>query len=214
MDLSKDQIEELFDFTRKKYVHFYDLQVEIVDHLAAAIEDKMAINRKLTFEQALAEVYQGFGIFGFAHVVREKEKQIDKQSFYMYWNEVRKLFTWPHLLLSGLIFISIFTLTNYIPLLYLTLFFIIGVTTYTIHSIKKLKVVNSQKKLRMMVYFQPGTVFLYVYLQVLAQVNLIDPLFFTLGTSLGVISIIASIRLNEKVKSNAMKLYPEAFVID
>lgn len=36
--LSKAQIEQLLEFTKKKYVQFYDLQVEVVDHLASTIE--------------------------------------------------------------------------------------------------------------------------------------------------------------------------------
>lgn len=47
MTLSTEHIQQLFDFIRRKYVHFYDLQSEIVDHLAAAIEDKMSGNKKL-----------------------------------------------------------------------------------------------------------------------------------------------------------------------
>lgn len=214
MDLSKDQIDVLFDFTRKKYVHFYDLQVEIVDHLAAAIEDKMNVNRQLSFEEALAEVYQGFGIFGFAHVVREKEKQIDKQSFKMWRHEVKLLFTWPHLMLSGLIFISIFTLTKYIPLLFLSLTSLIAVIILSIYSFKENRIGNPKRKLRMMFYYRPGTIFLFIYLQTLAQLNLINPLFFTIASSFAIIFFIASQRLNGKVKSKALELYPEAFVID
>lgn len=39
MKLNDDQIQSLFDFTKKKLVHFYDLQIELVDHLAASIEE-------------------------------------------------------------------------------------------------------------------------------------------------------------------------------
>ena len=112
MTLSTEQIQVLFDFTKRKYVHFYDLQSEIVDHLAAAIEDKMSENSRLSFEQALNEVYSGFGIFGFSHVVREKEKQIDKQAMRMLWKESISLFTWPHLLFSLLVLVSLYTFSQ------------------------------------------------------------------------------------------------------
>ena len=57
MQLSKDQIDQLFAFTKKKMVHWHDLQVEIVDHLAERIEEEMNADSKLGFDDALAKVY-------------------------------------------------------------------------------------------------------------------------------------------------------------
>ena len=37
MTLSKEQIQQLFLFTENKFVRWYDLQVELVDHLANKI---------------------------------------------------------------------------------------------------------------------------------------------------------------------------------
>ena len=65
MQLSSKEIDLLFEFTKKKLVHWYDLQVELVDHLAARIEEEMQADQKLSFEQALEKVYKGFGLFGF-----------------------------------------------------------------------------------------------------------------------------------------------------
>jgi len=38
------QIEKLYDFTKKHYVDYYDLQTELVDHLANAIETEWQSN--------------------------------------------------------------------------------------------------------------------------------------------------------------------------
>ena len=40
MKLTNQQIEQLFTFTRQHYVEYYDLQSELVDHLANAIEEQ------------------------------------------------------------------------------------------------------------------------------------------------------------------------------
>ena len=40
MKLSAEQIERLYQFTRQHYVEYYDLQTELVDHLANAIEEQ------------------------------------------------------------------------------------------------------------------------------------------------------------------------------
>ena len=39
MELTKNQIDELYKFTRKHYVYHYDVQSELVDHLANDIEN-------------------------------------------------------------------------------------------------------------------------------------------------------------------------------
>ena len=78
-DLTTEQIDYLFDFTRQKRVRYYDVQVEIVDHLASAIEEKQREQPDLAFQAALEQVYSGFGIFGFAKVVQAREQAVEKR---------------------------------------------------------------------------------------------------------------------------------------
>ncbi len=78
--VSKEQIDYLFDYTRKKRVRYYEIQLELVDHLASAIEEKWEQQPELSFEKALNETYDSFGIYGFAKIVQEKE-----QAFIRYW---------------------------------------------------------------------------------------------------------------------------------
>lgn len=215
MTLSTEHIQQLFDFIRRKYVHFYDLQSEIVDHLAAAIEDKMSGNKKLSFEQALDEVYRDFGIFGFAHVVREKEKQLDRQAQRMLWKEVVSLFTWPYLLLSMLILISLYTLTLIISMeVVVIITFVVSVSYFSICAYKTIKSPKSLKKLRMLNYYQPAFTFIpFIYSQLFFNINLniVSSESYIVFTFLTVIYLIASYRVNAKIKSNAIALYPEAF---
>lgn len=112
MTLSNEQIQQLFLFTEKKFVRWYDLQVELVDHLAEKIEAQMEQDPTLSFERALGNVYAGFGIFGFAKIVREKEEALRKANNRLLWQEIGKQFTWPNLIRSfailGLIFTVVF----------------------------------------------------------------------------------------------------------
>lgn len=78
--LTKEQIESLFTFCEKHFVKYYEVQLELVDHLANAIELKMADDPNLSFEEALEEVHQSFGVMGFAPLVAEKQKIAEKQS--------------------------------------------------------------------------------------------------------------------------------------
>ena len=56
MKLSKDEIEKLFAFTKRKLVHWYDLQVEIVDHLAERIEEEMTLDEINSLNNELPKI--------------------------------------------------------------------------------------------------------------------------------------------------------------
>lgn len=77
--LNKAQLEELFRFCDKHCVRHYDVQCELVDHLANAIEERMAADERLGFEAALAQVYAGFGVMGFAGIVDSHAAVLAKQ---------------------------------------------------------------------------------------------------------------------------------------
>ena len=52
MKLTASQIDNLFKFTCKHYVYHYDVQSELVDHLANDIESIWQETPNLSFEQA------------------------------------------------------------------------------------------------------------------------------------------------------------------
>ena len=74
MDLKEEQIEKLYQFTRAHYVEWYDLQTELVDHLAGDIEHILAKDPELSFEEALHSSFKKFGVFGFSDIVEKKNK--------------------------------------------------------------------------------------------------------------------------------------------
>ena len=104
MKVSEQQIELLFAFTKKHLVEMYDVQVELVDHLANSIEDQWAENPNLSFDEALQREYIKFGVFGFSSLVEEKSAALQTH----YWKLIRKemihFFTIPKILLTILIF--------------------------------------------------------------------------------------------------------------
>jgi hypothetical protein len=110
--LSDAQIQRLFDFCREHYVYYYDVQVELVDHMAEAIEAKLP---SMGFEEALKDVYRSFGYNGFTRMLDARSKQL------MAWNRKRawaffvRYFTWPKALLSVLIISVLYTLETLFP---------------------------------------------------------------------------------------------------
>ena len=79
MKLTKDHIENLYQFTQKHYVEWYDLQTELVDHLANSIEEQWKQNPKLSFEDALQLEFKKFGVCGFMDVVEERKIALHKK---------------------------------------------------------------------------------------------------------------------------------------
>ena len=76
MELNQEQIESLFAFAEKKGIRYYDVQHELVDHLATSIETEMIKNENISFEQALYIVYSEFPITGFAQYTLDLEESL------------------------------------------------------------------------------------------------------------------------------------------
>ena len=86
--ITEDSIQELYAFTRKHFVVHYDIQTELVDHLANGIEAQWEEHPNRTFEDALHIEFKKFGVFGFQDVVEQRTTALMKY----YWKEVWRLF--------------------------------------------------------------------------------------------------------------------------
>jgi hypothetical protein len=100
MKLTPEQIERLYQFTRQHYVEYYDLQTELVDHLANAIEAKWQENQKLTFEEILQKEFKKFGVFGFMDVVEKRQAALNRKYNGIIWNHFKAFFTIPKIILT------------------------------------------------------------------------------------------------------------------
>jgi hypothetical protein len=107
--LDTTQIDALFDFVRSKYVRYIDVQHELVDHLATAIEEEVA-DTDVSFETALNTVYGRFPITGFATFVSEKEKAMRRYWRLRQFAYLRTYFTLPKLIMALAIFMVSWTI--------------------------------------------------------------------------------------------------------
>lgn len=106
--LTNEQVQHLHQFCVKHYVRYYDLQVELVDHLAEAIETKLAVNPALDFETALNEVYAGFGVSGFAPVVAERMAALQRTGSKQWRKAFISWFTIPRIIITAVIFLLLY----------------------------------------------------------------------------------------------------------
>ena len=112
MKLTQSHIKELYKFTRKHYVEHYDVQSELVDHLANDIEEIWQEYPKLTFEQARDRSFKKFGVFGFMEVVEAKQKQLNKKYHNILWNFMKEWFSLPKIMISASIFLVFYLLMS------------------------------------------------------------------------------------------------------
>ena len=108
MKLTKEQIQQLYKFTRQHYVKYYDVQTELVDHLANDIEQIWIEQPNLSFEQARAVSFRKFGIFGFMDVIEAKQKQMNKRYIKILWRFFKEWFTVPKIITTASIFTTLF----------------------------------------------------------------------------------------------------------
>ncbi len=108
--VSPKELEELHEFCFFRSVVHYDMQVELVDHLATAIEERWNTNPKLPFQKALEQVDQQFGGHaGFVIIREEKEKAMRKKYRRLLWNFVAAYYKFPKILITFSLFLGIFT---------------------------------------------------------------------------------------------------------
>jgi hypothetical protein len=110
MKLTAQQIDQLYTFTRQHYVEWYDLQSELVDHLANAIEQEWKQSPNCTFDEILNKEFQKFGVFGFMDVVEQKQKFLNKKYTRLIWSYYREFFGLPKIILTVGLFIGLHTI--------------------------------------------------------------------------------------------------------
>ena len=113
MELTQTQIEELYKFTRIHFVEHYDIQTELVDHLANDIEQIWAKQPSISFEEARDTSFQKFGVFGFMEVVEAKQKQLGRRYAKILWRYLKEWFSMPKLILTGLLFCFFYGLLDF-----------------------------------------------------------------------------------------------------
>lgn len=112
MKLTTQQIQQLYTFTRQHYVEWYDLQSELVDHLANAIEQEWEQNPNHTLDEILNKEFQKFGIFGFMDIVEERQKFLNKKYTRLIWSYYREFFGLPKIILTMALFIGLHTIIH------------------------------------------------------------------------------------------------------
>jgi hypothetical protein len=147
MKVLDKHITELYKFTREHFVVHYDVQTELVDHLANDIEQIWQVQPQLTFKEARTASFKKFGVFGFMTVVEEKQKAMNKRYLKILWRFVKEWFTLPKIIVTGLIFMIFFTVFQFTfaeEIIFMSILGLVFLDFY--HIFKKKNKIKKNKK--------------------------------------------------------------------
>jgi hypothetical protein len=99
--LSPEQIDNLFELCDYYYISYYDIQIELVDHMASTIETLWATNPELPFEEAAFMVGEQLGgKSGFISIRDNKSKELRRKYSRMQWKYIQEFFQLPKIILT------------------------------------------------------------------------------------------------------------------
>jgi len=99
--VTNEETQKLFKFCHKHYVYHYDLQVELVDHLASSIEEQWEADPELSFDEALKNTFKKFGIHGFSKIKEQKQKELRRKYNILIWKYLLEFFSWPKIIMTA-----------------------------------------------------------------------------------------------------------------
>ncbi|WP_432672405.1 hypothetical protein [Flavobacterium sp. SM2513] len=175
MKLNEAQIEKLYLFTRQHFVEYYDLQTELVDHLANAIEAQWQLFPTRTFDEALQIEFQKFGVFGFMDVVEKRQSALNKKYGKIVWSHFKNFFRFPQIMgtfsVVGILFF-ILKMSLYSNIFFISLVVILLVLFFVelFRNARKLKKNNEETGKKwlfkeILAGYGQGSAFLYIPLQ-------------------------------------------------
>ena len=113
MKVSEAHITSLYVFVRKHFVEYYDLQTELVDHLANGIEAQWEVNPEISFEDALSFEFKKFGVFGFSEIVEIRTQTLQKRYIKEVWRCLTAYFRLPKIIITVLSIYITFKLLSF-----------------------------------------------------------------------------------------------------
>jgi hypothetical protein len=102
--IQQAQVDEIMAFCKAKGVTYYDIQVELVDHIADSIEELQKSNPALPFSDALDIAGKQFDNEEFAAIVKSKKRLIEKRMSRLIEKEFLSFFTIPRILITIFLF--------------------------------------------------------------------------------------------------------------
>ncbi|MFD2288619.1 hypothetical protein GJU39_11035 [Pedobacter petrophilus] len=99
MQLTKQQIEKLRIHLEESGFKYIDVQMEILDHVATAVEERMTENANLTFQDGVNQTQSSFGPKGFRQIEASIIKGISRKYNKLFSNQFIYLLNYKYIAL-------------------------------------------------------------------------------------------------------------------
>lgn len=108
MELTKEQIQEIDNYISACGIKYYDVKMEIVDHFATKLEERLEENPTLDFKKALIEEHKKFSNNGFKKLLSTKETATQNRFIKMSLAHLKTFFRLPKIILSVALFVVLY----------------------------------------------------------------------------------------------------------
>jgi len=110
-ELNDQEIAEIIAFLKEKEVKHYDVQLEMIDHFASAIEEQWdTYPSGWSFKVKILDVFNPIGKTGFKKIVAEKMGAANRKAYNYAFSLVKQFFKLPQIILSVLVIVFLFEL--------------------------------------------------------------------------------------------------------
>ena len=93
------KIEAIKNYLSHNGVEYLDVQAELIDHFATAVEKEENENPQIPFKEALIKAHRGFGgREGFRKYIEAAETRVTKKTFKMIGHTFAHFLSWPYLI--------------------------------------------------------------------------------------------------------------------
>ncbi len=104
--MQKEKIEIIKKYLRQNGVKYYDVQAELIDHFATAVENEQRHNPGLGFKEALHHAHQNFGgQDGFRKFMEKARDHVGKKTWLLVGKTVLRFLSWPYAVLTGAVYL-------------------------------------------------------------------------------------------------------------
>lgn len=124
--LTPKEIELIYDFCCDRGISEYEIQSELVDHLASAIEETWKEKPDSSFHDALFEAYHQFGPDGFKKLAKSKKRAFQRQYNLVFLKFLGSFFQLPRIILTFALCFSLFAILRVFEAREPVMFFIQG----------------------------------------------------------------------------------------
>lgn len=221
--LSTQEVDKLYQFCEKKGVRYYDIQAELVDHLANGIEELQAQDPTLSFERALEMEYKKFGLFGFSKILGEKMVAAHKKQRNTFYRILKESFGWPKVILFFLLTTLFYKLAGIEQVDMIGIIFLFSSVSYliisTTCSIVRMKKRKKSKKILLDKYrYQSELITIPIYLLCFGTgafgsessfLRVANPIFAAIILAFYIVAVIAHLQMTQLIDKEIEKTLAE-----